>query len=160
MPEFVDVPSWPASERIAAERVFPQPAEAARHRRDTAFEFSVPVINLWAGILVVPVVGTLDSRRAQELMDELLSRISSERTSVVIIDITGVPAVDTLVAQHLLQTVAAARLMGAECIISGLRPNIADDRSARGVDLIAVRTKATLGGALALAFQWIGVKIA
>ncbi len=114
-------------------------------------DLSTPVIKLWDGIVAVPLIGTLDSERTQVVMESLLEAIVENEATVAIIDITGVPTVDTLVAQHLLKAVAAARLMGAECIISGIRPQIAQTIVHLGVDLGDVVTKATLADALRIA---------
>src|SRR5260370_28788285 len=114
-------------------------------------ELSTPVVELWTGILALPLIGTLDSARTQIVMQNLLEAIVARGADLAIIDITGVPTVDTLVAQHLLKTVAAASLMGAECIISGIRPQIAQTIIHLGVDLGAVITKANLADAFALA---------
>ena len=122
-------------------------------------ELSTPVVRLWDNILAVPLIGTLDSSRTQVVMESLLEAIVNTRSDIAIIDITGVPMVDTLVAQHLLKTVAAARLMGADCIISGVRPQIAQTIIHLGVDLSAVTTKATLAAALQLALQRMGATI-
>ncbi|MGE3512993.1 MAG: STAS domain-containing protein [Vicinamibacterales bacterium] len=119
-------------------------------------ELSTPVIALWSGVLALPVIGTLDSARTQVVMEGLLQRIVDTGSSIAILDITGVPMVDTLVAQHLLRTVAAARLMGADCIISGIRPQIAQTIVHLGVDLEGVTTKATLADAFALALRRLG----
>jgi len=116
-------------------------------------ELSTPVVKLWDGILAVPLIGTLDSARTQIVMESLLETIVRESAPIAIIDITGVPTVDTLVAQHLLQTVAAARLMGADCFISGVRPQIAQTIVYLGLDLSAITTKATLADAFRLALQ-------
>ncbi|HET7528593.1 MAG TPA: STAS domain-containing protein [Burkholderiaceae bacterium] len=113
-------------------------------------ELSTPVIKLWEGILALPLIGTLDSQRTQVVMENLLESIVQQNAEMAIIDITGVPTVDTLTAQHLLKTVAAARLMGADCIISGIRPQIAQTMVHLGVELSVV-SKATLADALALA---------
>ncbi len=129
-----------------------------RQRRDL-LELSTPVVALWEGVLAVPLIGTLDSDRTQVVMESLLQRIVDSGASIAIIDITGVPTVDTLVAQHLLKTVAAARLMGAECIISGIRPQIAQTIVHLGVDLGSVATKATLADALILALGRIGATV-
>jgi rsbT co-antagonist protein RsbR len=122
-------------------------------------ELSTPVVALWDGILAVPLIGTLDSERTQVVMESLLQRIVETGASIAIIDITGVPTVDTLVAQHLLKTVSAARLMGAECIISGIRPQIAQTIVHLGVDLGTVATKATLADALLLALSRTGATV-
>jgi rsbT co-antagonist protein RsbR len=122
-------------------------------------ELSTPVIKLWDGILAVPLIGTLDSERTQTVMESLLEAIVATDATVAIIDITGVPTVDTLVAQHLLKTVCAARLMGAECIISGIRPQIAQTIVHLGVDLGDVATKSTLADALRVALSRRGLSI-
>ena len=122
-------------------------------------ELSTPVVALWHGVLALPVIGTLDSARTQVVMENLLQRIVDTGASIAIIDITGVPTVDTLTAQHLLKTVAAARLMGADCIISGIRPQIAQTIVHLGVDLGSVITKATLADAFAIALQRLGLAV-
>jgi rsbT co-antagonist protein RsbR len=119
-------------------------------------ELSTPVVKLWEGVLALPLVGTLDSSRAQVVMESLLQEIVDSNATVAIIDITGVPTVDTLVAQHLLKTIAAARLMGADCIISGIRPQIAQTIVHLGVDLGDVLTKASLADALTVALRRTG----
>jgi len=119
-------------------------------------ELSTPVIKLWDGVLAVPMIGTLDSNRTQLVMEALLQRIVETESELAIIDITGVPTVDTLVAQHLLKTVTAIRLMGADCIISGIRPQIAQTIVHLGIDLQSVTSKATLADALALAMKRVG----
>ena len=119
-------------------------------------ELSTPVVKLWDGILALPMIGTLDSARTQIVMESLLQKIVETESQIAIIDITGVPTVDTLVAQHLLKTVTALRLMGADCIISGVRPQIAQTIVHLGVDLQGVTTKANLADALALAFKRSG----
>jgi rsbT co-antagonist protein RsbR len=131
----------------------------ARQQEDM-LELSTPVVKLWDGILALPMIGTLDSARTQVVMESLLERIVETGAEVAIIDITGVPTVDTLVAQHLLKTVTAARLMGADCIISGIRPQIAATIVHLGVDLAGVVTKATLADAFALALRRSGVTLA
>jgi rsbT co-antagonist protein RsbR len=120
-------------------------------------ELSTPVVKLWDGILALPMIGTLDSARTQIVMESLLQKIVDTESQIAIIDITGVPTVDTLVAQHLLKTVTALRLMGADCIISGVRPQIAQTIVHLGVDLQGVTTKANLADALALALKRTGV---
>ena len=119
-------------------------------------ELSTPVVKLWEGILALPMIGTLDSARTQVVMENLLQRVVETGAQIAILDITGVPTVDTLVAQHLLKTVTALRLMGAECIISGVRPQIAQTIVHLGVDLQGVTTKANLADALALALKRTG----
>jgi rsbT co-antagonist protein RsbR len=122
-------------------------------------ELSTPVVTLWHGVLALPVIGTLDSARTQVVMESLLQRIVESGASIAIIDITGVPTVDTLTAQHLLKTIAAARLMGADCIISGIRPQIAQTIVHLGVDLGTVVTKATLADAFAVALRRLNLAV-
>ena len=122
-------------------------------------ELSTPVVMLWDGVLALPVIGTLDSSRTQVVMENLLQRIVDTGALIAIIDITGVSTVDTLTAQHLLKTVAAARLMGADCIISGISPQIAQTIVHLGVDLGTVVTKATLADALAIALRRLGLTV-
>lgn len=129
--------------------------EIVRRQQDEIAELSTPVVKLWDGILALPLIGTLDSARTQVVMENLLQAIVDQSADLAIIDITGVPTVDTLVAQHLLKTIAAARLMGADCIVSGIRPQIAQTMVHLGVELDVV-SKATLADALALAFQRTG----
>src|SRR5688500_11961470 len=122
-------------------------------------ELSTPVVKLWDGVLALPMIGTLDSTRTQIVMEALLQRIVDTGSEIAIIDITGVPTVDTLVAQHLLKTVTAIRLMGADCIISGVRPQIAQTIVHLGVDLQGVTTKSNLADALALALHRLGLSV-
>ncbi|CAN7562224.1 STAS domain-containing protein [Acidovorax sp. LjRoot129] len=125
-------------------------------QQEELLELSTPVVKLWEGVLAVPMIGTLDSNRTQVVMETLLQKIVETGSEIAIIDITGVPTVDTLVAQHLLKTVTAIRLMGADCIISGIRPQIAQTIVHLGIDLQGIVTKATLADALALALQRSG----
>ena len=122
-------------------------------------ELSTPVVQLWDGVLALPLIGTLDSARTQIVMENLLQRIVDTGAAIAIIDITGVPTVDTLVAQHLLKTVAAARLMGADCIISGIRPQIAQTIVHLGVELQDVITKATLADAFLIALRRLNLAV-
>jgi rsbT co-antagonist protein RsbR len=128
-------------------------------QQEEMLELSTPVITLWKGILALPMIGTLDSSRTQVVMETLLQRIVETGAPLAIIDITGVPTVDTLTAQHLLKTVAAARLMGADCIISGIRPQIAQTIVHLGVDLGDVITKASLADAFAVALKRLGLGV-
>jgi rsbT co-antagonist protein RsbR len=128
-------------------------------QQEEMLELSTPVVKLWDGILALPMIGTLDSARTQVVMEALLQRIVETGASVAIIDITGVPTVDTLVAQHLIKTITAARLMGADCIISGIRPQIASTIVHLGVDLSDVITKATLADAFGLALERLGLAV-
>lgn len=129
-------------------------------QQEELIELSTPVVELWPGILALPLIGTLDSERTQVVMETLLQRLVETGSSIAVIDITGVPTVDTLVAQHLLKTVAAAQLMGADCIISGIRPQIAQTIVHLGIDLSAVATKASLSDAFALALKRRGLGVA
>jgi rsbT co-antagonist protein RsbR len=122
-------------------------------------ELSTPVVTLWDGVLALPMIGTLDSARTQIVMETLLQRIVETGAAIAIIDITGVPTVDTMTAQHLLKTVTATRLMGAECIISGIRPQIAQTIVHLGVDLGDVTTKATLADAFRVALSRTGRRV-
>ena len=122
-------------------------------------ELSTPVVQLWEGVVALPLIGTLDSARTQVVMESLLQTIVDTGAGIAIIDITGVPTVDTLVAQHLLKTVAAARLMGAECLISGIRPQIAQTIVHLGVELDDIVTKASLADALAIALTRLGLEV-
>ncbi|HWY70936.1 MAG TPA: STAS domain-containing protein [Terriglobales bacterium] len=127
-----------------------------RKQAEEMLELSTPVVKLWQGIVAIPLIGTLDSNRTQVVMESLLSTIVATNSKVAIIDITGVPAVDTLVAQHLLKTITAAKLMGAECILSGIRPQIAQTIVHLGINLNEVITKASMADALAVALQKTG----
>ncbi len=133
--------------------------DVIRRQQQELLELSTPVVKIWKGIVAVPLIGTLDSNRTQIVMESLLEEIVRSSASVAIIDITGVPTVDTLVAQHLIKTVAAARLMGAECIISGIRPQIAQTIVHLGIVLENVYTKSTLADAISLALSMTGYAI-
>ncbi|CAH0351184.1 STAS domain-containing protein [Aquabacterium sp. CECT 9606] len=130
--------------------------QVIKRQQQELLELSTPVVKLWEGVLAVPMIGTLDSSRTQLVMESLLQRIVETGSELAIIDITGVPTVDTLVAQHLLKTVTAIRLMGADCIISGIRPQIAQTIVHLGIDLQGITTKATLADALSLAMKQSG----
>ena len=133
--------------------------EIILRQTDEISEISTPVIRVWDGILALPIIGTLDSARTQIVMESLLQEIVESSSSIAILDISGVPAVDSLVAQHLIKTVAATRLMGAECIISGVRPEIAQTVVHLGIDLTDVITKSTLASALKTAFQMMQLQV-
>ena len=133
--------------------------QVIQRQQEEMLELSTPVVKLWDGILALPMIGTLDSARTQVVMEALLQRIVETGARVAVIDITGVPTVDTLVAQHLLKTITAARLMGADCIISGIRPQIASTIVHLGVDLSDVVTKATLADAFGLALERLGLAV-
>jgi rsbT co-antagonist protein RsbR len=129
--------------------------EVISRQQQELLELSTPVVQLWEGILALPLIGTLDSARTQIVMESLLQRIVASGAEIAIIDITGVPTVDTLVAQHLIKTISAARLMGADCILSGIRPQIAQTIVHLGLELNVV-SKATMADALALALRRSG----
>ena len=133
--------------------------EVILRQQEELLELSTPVVKLWDGVLALPIIGTLDSARTQIVMESLLQKIVETGSDIAIIDITGVPTVDTLTAQHLIKTITAARLMGAECIISGIRPQIAQTIVYLGVDLAGVITKSSLADAFKLALQRTGMKI-
>jgi rsbT co-antagonist protein RsbR len=133
--------------------------EVIARQQEELLELSTPVVKLWDGVLALPMIGTLDSQRTQVVMESLLQRIVDTGSEIAIIDITGVPTVDTLVAQHLLKTVTAIRLMGADAIISGVRPQIAQTIVHLGLDLQGIVTKANLADALALALKRQGVTV-
>lgn len=133
--------------------------EVIARQQEELLELSTPVVKLWDGVLALPMIGTLDSQRTQVVMESLLQRIVETGSEIAIIDITGVPTVDTLVAQHLLKTVTAIRLMGADAIISGVRPQIAQTIVHLGLDLQGIVTKANLADALALALKRSGLTV-
>lgn len=156
---------WEVSELLDALgmhtiRTFQKSRESViKRQQEELLELSTPVVKLWDGVLALPMIGTLDSQRTQVVMESLLQRIVDTGSEIAIIDITGVPTVDTLVAQHLLKTVTAIRLMGADCIISGVRPQIAQTIVHLGLDLQGVVTKANLADALKLALTRLGMTI-
>jgi rsbT co-antagonist protein RsbR len=156
---------WQATELVDALGLFTSEAflrsreEVIRRQQDELIELSTPVVKLWDGVVALPLIGTLDSARTQVVMESLLERIVETDSTIAIIDITGVPTVDTLVAQHLLKTVAAARLMGADCIISGIRPQIAQTIVHLGLDLSEVITKSSLADAVVVALERTGFEI-
>jgi rsbT co-antagonist protein RsbR len=133
--------------------------EVILRQTDEITEISTPVIRVWDGILALPIIGTLDSARTQVVMENLLQEIVESGSTIAILDISGVPAVDSLVAQHLIKTVAATRLMGAECIISGIRPEIAQTIVHLGIDLSSIVTKATMASALKYAFGLMKLEV-
>ena len=133
--------------------------EVIIRQTDEITEISTPVIRVWEGILALPIIGTLDSARTQVVMENLLQEIVTSGSTIAILDISGVPAVDSLVAQHLIKTVAATRLMGAECIISGIRPEIAQTVVHLGIDLSNIITKASLASALKAAFTMLRLEV-
>jgi rsbT co-antagonist protein RsbR len=157
---------WAASELldrlalVTTEAYMTTREELILRQQQELLELSTPVVKLWDGILALPIIGTLDSARTQMVMENLLQTVVATNSKFAIIDITGVPTVDTLVAQHLLKTITAARLMGAECIISGVRPQIAQTIVHLGINLEDVVTKAKLSDAFALALDRSGRYVA
>ena len=141
---------------VTSEAYMTAKEELISRQQQELMELSTPVVKLWDGILALPIIGTLDSARTQVVMENLLQSVVATNSKYAIIDITGVPTVDTLVAQHLLKTITAARLMGAECIISGVRPQIAQTIVHLGINLEDVITKANLADAFALALKRSG----
>jgi rsbT co-antagonist protein RsbR len=133
--------------------------EVILRQTDEITDISTPVIKVWDGILALPIIGTLDSARTQVVMENLLQEIVNTSSSIAILDISGVPTVDSLVAQHLLKAVSATRLMGAECIISGIRPEIAQTIVHLGIDLSQIITKASLASALQYAFKSLRLEV-
>jgi rsbT co-antagonist protein RsbR len=156
---------WGATELLDAFGLYTTEAflqtreDLIRRAQEDMLELSTPVVKLWDSILALPIIGTLDSARTQVVMETLLEAIVNTNSKVAIIDITGVPTVDTVVAQHLLKTVTAARLMGADCIISGIRPQIAQTIVHLGINLLDITTKATLRDAFALALERTNQKL-
>ena len=126
---------------------------------DEITEISTPVIRVWDGVVALPIIGTLDSARTQVVMENLLQQIVETGSTIAILDISGVPAVDSLVAQHLIKTVSATRLLGAECIISGIRPEIAQIIVHLGIDLSNIITKSSLASALQTAFAMLKLEV-
>ncbi|MGV3587045.1 MAG: STAS domain-containing protein [Adhaeribacter sp.] len=133
--------------------------EVILRQTDEISEISTPVIRVWEGILALPIIGTLDSARTQVVMENLLQQIVETGSRIAILDISGVPTVDSLVAQHLIKTVSATRLMGAECIISGIRAEIAQTIVHLGIDLSGINTKSSLASALKLAYSMLGIEV-
>ncbi len=133
--------------------------ELIEQQRKAIEELSTPIIKMWDRILVLPLIGTLDTRRSQKLTEALLTDIAATQTKVTIIDITGVPTIDSAVANHLLKTVAAVQLLGAECLITGIRPEVAQTMVHLGVDLAGVETLSNLGEGLKLAFSKLHLRI-
>ena len=144
---------------VTSEAYMTAKEELISRQQQELMELSTPVVKLWDGILALPIIGTLDSARTQVVMESLLQAIVQTNSRYAIIDITGVPTVDTLTAQHLLKTVTAIRMMGADCIISGIRPQIAQTIVHLGIDLQGVTTKATLADALGLALKRSGLVV-
>lgn len=133
--------------------------ELIKRQHEDLMELSTPVIHLWDGILVLPIVGTLDSERSRTMVEQLLGALADSGSSIAIVDISGVPTVDTLVAQHLMKAIDASRLMGAECIVSGIRPEIANTIVNLGLDLSRVKTRSSMSRALQDAFTMLNLKV-
>ena len=164
-PEALAAEFWNANELLDAAGLYTTEVylksreDVVRRQQEEMLELSTPVVKLWDNILALPLIGTLDSARTQVVMESLLQSIVQTNSRVAIIDITGVPTVDTVVAQHLLKTVTAARLMGADCIISGVRPQIAQTIVHLGINLMDITTKATLSDAFAVALKRTGLTL-
>lgn len=160
LPTVVAVSRWVDALGLATFEIYARAREAVIvEQAEQLLELTTPVVKLWDGVVAVPLIGTLDSARTQIVMEKLLQTLVDTGSEHAIIDITGVPAVDTEVAQHLLKTVVAARLMGAECTISGIRPQIAQTIVALGIDFGDIPTKATLADALLHALRGTGVEV-
>lgn len=144
---------------VLLERVLTAGSDTIARQRVELREIATPVIRLWDSVLAVPLIGTLDSARAQTALETLLDQIVEQDAAVAILDITGVPMVDAMVAQHLMKTVLAVRLMGAECVVSGIRPQIAQTMVQLGIDLSGITTCASLADALAWTLSRIGVPV-
>ncbi|MFI1417359.1 STAS domain-containing protein [Streptomyces sp. NPDC020731] len=144
---------------VAMQTVLSETQSLIDRQRLQLLEVATPVIKLWDGIVAVPLIGTLDSARSQGVMETLLNAVVDQHARFAILDITGVPTVDSLVAQHLMKTVAAARLMGAECVVSGIRPAIAQTIVHLGLDLGTVKTRASLADALGYCLHELGTNI-
>ena len=164
-PESLTAETWAASLLVDSLGLYTMEAfqktreEVIARQQQELLELSTPVVELWENVIALPLIGTLDSGRTQVIMESLLQKIVETGSQVAIIDITGVPTVDTLVAQHLLKTVAAARLMGADCVLSGIRPQIAQTIVHLGVDLSGVITKASLADAFRVALRMTGAPL-
>ena len=138
-----------------------QAEEKIKKQAQEIFEMAVvPVVQVWEGVLLVPLIGTLDSQRTQQLMERLLQRVAEAGSSVALLDITGVPAIDTQTAQHLIETISAVRLMGAGVVLTGVRPNIAQALVHLGIDLSSVTTRSSLASGLRMAMDMLGVTVA
>ena len=146
-------------ERKRAEAELQERLQTIQRQQEAINELSTPVIKVWDGLLVLPIIGTLDSQRTQRMMESLLQQIVVTGSKMAILDITGVPVVDTMVANHLIKTITAAGLMGAECILSGISPNIAQTIVHLGIDLTGIKTKSTMMEAMRYAIRANGQKI-
>ena len=147
------------AERRQAERELHEKLQTIQRQQDAINELSTPVIKVWEGLLVLPIIGTLDSQRTLRMMESLLQQIVATGSRIAILDITGVPVVDTMVANHLIKTITAAGLMGAECILSGISPTIAQTIVHLGIDLSGIKTKSTMMEAIRYAFRVNGQRI-
>ncbi len=147
------------AERRHAELELQEKLQTIQRQQDAINELSTPVIKVWEGLLVLPIIGTLDSQRTLRMMESLLQQIVATGSRIAILDITGVPVVDTMVANHLIKTITAAGLMGAECILSGISPTIAQTIVHLGIDLTGIKTKSTMQEAMRYAIRANGQKI-
>ena len=146
-------------ERKRAEAELQERLQTIQRQQEAINELSTPVIKVWEGLLVLPIIGTLDSQRTQRMMESLLQQIVATGSKMAILDITGVPVVDTMVANHLIKTITAAGLMGAECILSGISPSIAQTIVHLGIDLTGIKTKSTMMEAMRYAIRANGQKV-
>ena len=155
---------WPNGRKVRFEMAIDITAlkdaeEVMRKQADEIIELSTPVIPIWRGVVVAPLIGSLDSRRAASLAEDLLTRVAETQSQVVLLDVTGLAAIDTQVAQHLIDTITAVRLLGARIVLTGMRPAIAQTLTHLGIDLSGVATRSSLAGGLQIAFQEVGMRI-
>jgi len=144
---------------IVSDAFVKQRERLIREQQEALLELSTPVIRVWDKVLTIPLIGTLDSERTQLLMETLLQRIVDTQSRVAILDISGIPGIDTLVANHLIRTVAATRLLGAECIVTGVTSKIAQTLVHLGVDLSGITTRPSMSDGIAMAFEILNLKV-
>ena len=150
---------WDVTDQVRAEDARMEAEEIVRKQAEEILAISTPVVQIWDGVVAAPLIGTLDSRRTQQVMEQLLQRIVDTRSSVALIDITGVPGVDTQTARHLIETVAAVRLLGAQVVLTGIRPAIAQTLVHLGVDLSNVTTRSSLAAGLRVALDLLNLQV-
>ncbi len=150
---------WDVTDQVRAEDARNAAEELVRKQAEEILAISTPVIQVWDGIVAMPLIGTLDSRRTQQVMEQLLERIVETKSSVALLDITGVPGVDTLTARHLIETVAAVRLLGAQVVLTGIRPMIAQTLVHLGVDLSGIVTRSSLAAGLRVALDLLNLQV-
>lgn len=147
------------NENETKQQALQEQLDLIKKQQEAILELSTPNIKVWEGVLVIPIIGTLDTRRSQRLTEELLTKLGQTQSKVAIIDITGVPNVDSSVANHILKTVAAVELLGAKCVITGIRPEVAQTIVHLGVDLADVETLSNLSEGLKWAFNHLHLKL-